>query len=89
MLANDLTDFLGFLGNEPLGYIVLGFVGLVLLIGVLIAGYEETRCGVCGLPIHRISYSWMIGGKKQRLCPRCSSRMKNKVSKAAFKSKFG
>lgn len=86
MLADDFTDYLpdGWV-YYLIGLVTVAIIGFVLLIALK----ERMRCDVCGLPIVRISYLWTIGGSKQRLCPRCSSRMKNKVSKEAFKSKFG
>jgi hypothetical protein len=67
----------------------------IILIGICVASiivsiiFRPPKCDVCGLGIKKISYSWKIGGKKQKLCPKCNSRMERKVSKEAFKSKFG
>jgi hypothetical protein len=84
MLANGVTDFMG---DNP---VIVGIVGLVLFILVFFTIFKLQRtCDVCGLPIKRKYYSWTIDGKKQTLCPKCSSRLENKVSKSAFKSRFG
>lgn len=65
------------------------FVIFVIVVFVVGAFSGKGRCGVCNSPIKRKSYSWSIGGKTQKLCPSCSSRMDRKVSKAAFIGKFG
>jgi hypothetical protein len=72
---------------DPSFYII-GGIALVIVV-VAAAFVTPAKCDICGLPIKRTSYTWTIGGKKQKLCPRCSSRMENKISKSAFKSRFG
>jgi hypothetical protein len=67
-------------------YVVIGLIGFIILVGILIAIKQaDMRCSVCGVPIIRVSYIW----GKSRMCPRCDSRMRKKLSKEAFKSKFG
>lgn len=50
---------------------------------------ESRKCDICGLDIKRTYHEWKIGGKKQILCPNCNSQMERKVSRSAFKNKFG
>lgn len=64
---------------------VVGIVVFLFIIGSLA---KPTTCSVCGQALKRNSYTWTIEGKKQVLCPKCNSRMENKVSKEAFKAKF-
>jgi len=73
----------------PFKYIALGILFVFMVILVLIGADQPTKCDVCGLPIKRSFHTWTISGKKQNLCPKCNSRLSHKVSKQAFKSRFG
>ena len=66
--------------------LILLVIGTVI---VVLACAKPSKCDVCGLPIKRTSHMWTIQGEKKRLCPKCNSQMERKVSKAAFKSKYG
>jgi hypothetical protein len=70
-------------------FMVIGVLGALFGIGVLAALSGNVRCSVCGVPLKRKTYTWTLNGKTQKVCPKCNSRMENKVSKDAFKSKFG
>lgn len=56
---------------------------------VIVEFFKPRRCGICNLPFKRKYYKWKIGGKRQYLCPGCSSRMDRKVSKERFEQRFG
>lgn len=60
---------------------------IVLVLGAIFSG--PGRCDVCGVQIKRRYYRWTIAGKKQKLCPKCNSQMERRVSKQAFKRRFG
>lgn len=64
-------------------------IGIIVLIFIISVFAGPGKCDVCGLPIKKKHYTWKIDGKKQKLCPKCNSQMERKVSKDAFKSKFG
>ena len=66
---------------------IIGAVVLVVIIALLCK--QKKRCDVCGLDIKRKSYTWKIDGKKQTLCPKCNSQVERRVSRDAFKNKFG
>jgi hypothetical protein len=71
-------------------YFVIGIIIFIVLVVVLaVIAKDQSRCSICGLPFSRLFYIWKIGGANQRLCPKCNRQMRNKVSKAAFKSKVG
>jgi hypothetical protein len=78
------------LSDNPAGLVIIGVTVVILFVIILIAAAQEPKkYDVCGLPIKQKYYTWTIQGQKQILCPKCSSQMERKVSKAAFKSKFG
>jgi ribosome-binding protein aMBF1 (putative translation factor) len=47
------------------------------------------KCDVCGRTFKRTVYRWTIGGAKKKMCPTCNRQMERRVSRSAFKSKFG
>ena len=65
---------------------VIGAIILFVIIGAL-SGPGE--CGVCEQDIKKKYYTWKIDGKKTKLCPKCNTRMENKVSKEVFNRKIG
>lgn len=65
---------------------LIGILVALLLVAAL-AG--PGRCNVCNLPIKRKYYTWKLDGRKNKLCPKCNSQMERKVSREAFKSKYG
>lgn len=65
---------------------VIAFIVIVSLISIFTPG---RRCDVCKLPIKRKYYRWVIEGKKTVLCPKCNTQMERRVSKGAFKGRFG
>lgn len=71
-----------------MGWIIFLLVIIIfpVIIGILTRPGE---CDVCGMPLKRTCYTWTLEGTKQKLCPRCNARMENKVSKEAFREKFG
>jgi len=60
--------------------------GILILLAVIV---NPGRCSVCRVPIKRKYYIWKTNGEKLRLCPKCNSQMERKVSRDAFKSKYG
>ena len=64
-------------------------IGIIILIVIIALLCKQKKCDVCGLDIKRKFYTWEIDGKKQTLCPKCNSQMERKVSKQAFKNRFG
>jgi len=66
-------------------------IGIIVVVLLLIVGMfaGPPKCDICGLAIKKTHYEWKIGGKKQKLCPKCNSLMERKVSKDAFRRKFG
>jgi ribosome-binding protein aMBF1 (putative translation factor) len=64
-------------------------IGIVVVLVVLVAFAGPGKCDVCGQPIKKTSYTWKIEGKKQKLCPKCNVQMERRVSKEAFKKRFG
>lgn len=64
-------------------------IGIIVLLFVVGFFSKPRRCDVCQLPLKRKCYNWKIDGKKQKLCPKCSQQMEGKISKAAFKKRFG
>ncbi|MBW8780343.1 MAG: hypothetical protein JF599_00430 [Verrucomicrobia bacterium] len=65
------------------------FIGIVVIVFIIALFAKSGKCDVCSLPFKNKYYNWTIEGKKQKLCPKCSQQMERRVSKAAFKSKFG
>lgn len=85
--ASTSTDFLT---DNPIGVVILvATVAILFILGLIAAVNTPKNCDVCGLPIKQKYHTWTIQGQKQTLCPKCNARMESKVSKAAFKSKFG
>ena len=64
-------------------------LGILFFVFIAWAVSKPSLCSVCGLRLKRKYYSWKIEDKTQYLCPKCNSRMEGKVSKQAFKNKFG
>lgn len=64
-------------------------IALVVAVFIMALLRKQQRCDICGLDIKRKSYTWKIDGKKQTLCPKCNSQMERKISRDAFKNKFG
>ena len=103
MLADDDSfiswdDVSNALNGVPSWAVYCSFagVGVIVILIIVIAANRHTTpsfkprpfaraCTVCGGLIIRKLYFW----GNDRMCPRCNSRMKNKVSKEAFKNRFG
>jgi len=66
-------------------WIIIAVIAFV----ILAAFADKGKCDICGLSIKRTSHTWRIGGKKQKLCPKCNNQMERRVSKNEFKKKFG
>ncbi|MCK5563770.1 MAG: hypothetical protein KAJ07_00865 [Planctomycetes bacterium] len=65
------------------------FIGIVILVIIVALFSQGSSCYVCDLPIKKKSYRWDLDGKRRTLCPKCNSQMERKISKEAFKNKFG
>lgn len=86
---NDIPSWIVYCGFAGVGAIVI----LIIVLAALksedspypLMKKGSLTCSVCGVRIIRVSYFW----GNDRMCPKCNNRMKNKVSKEAFKSKFG
>lgn len=66
-------------------WVIIGVIALVIL-GALT---RPRKCDVCGAEFKKKHYRWRMNGKKLKLCPRCNSQMERKVSRQAFKRRFG
>lgn len=64
-------------------------IGIVVVLLILAAFAAPGKCSICGLPLKRKYYNWTIRGQKQTLCPKCNGQMERKISREAFKQKFG
>ncbi len=70
--------------------LVVGVIILFVVFVIIVAlSCEQGNCDICGLSIKRKYYTWEIGGKKQKLCPKCNAQMERRVSNNAFKERFG
>jgi hypothetical protein len=65
------------------------FIGAIVLVLIITLLCRQKRCDVYGLDIKKKFYTWNIDGKKQKLYPKCNNQMERKVSREAFKNKFG
>lgn len=63
-------------------------IGVLIVWVVLKAFSGSGRCDVCNQAIKKTYYTWKIEGKKQKLCPRCNTKMESRVSSQAFRKKF-
>jgi ribosome-binding protein aMBF1 (putative translation factor) len=68
---------------------VIGIIVVVVILSIIGALAGPGSCDVCGQGIKKKYYTWQIDGKKQKLCPKCNTQMERKISKEAFKKKFG
>jgi len=68
---------------------LIALVFFAFAVGIIREIMKPRRCSVCNSPFKRRYYTWTIGGKKQHMCPGCSSRMDRKISKQKFEQKFG
>jgi len=64
-------------------------IALVVIVFIISIFAPTKRCDVCRVPIKRKYYRWTIEGKKTMLCPKCNAQMERRVSKSAFKGRFG
>ncbi len=64
-------------------------IGIIIVVLIIAVFSGSAKCDICNLPIKKKSYTYKIGGKKQTLCPKCNSQMEHKISKEAFKKRFG
>jgi len=64
-------------------------IGGFILLAILGAILKPHRCDICNIRFKRKYYTWTIEGKKQHLCPNCSSKMERRVSAVRFKGRFG
>ena len=64
-------------------------IGLVVLFILAAIFGGPGRCDVCRAPIKKAYYTWKLEGKKQKLCPHCNAQMERRISKQAFKNRFG
>lgn len=67
-------------------YWLIGFIVIVLLYKKLSL---PKSCSICKVRFKKGYYPWKIEGKNKKLCPKCNNRMENKLSREAFKDKFG
>ncbi|OCQ53774.1 hypothetical protein Ppb6_01000 [Photorhabdus australis subsp. thailandensis] len=65
---------------------VIGGIILLLILGAI---FKPSRCDICNVNFKRKYYTWEIEGKKQHLCPNCSSKMDRRISSKKFKDRFG
>jgi ribosome-binding protein aMBF1 (putative translation factor) len=68
---------------------VIAAVVIIGMLFVLAVVASPGRCSICNVPIKKKYYKWRIDGKKSRLCPKCNGQMERKVSRDAFKSRYG
>lgn len=66
-------------------WVIGGFIVLLVLSAVLTPG----SCDICGASFKKKYYTWVIAGKRQRLCPNCNSKMSRRVSNQRFNERFG
>jgi len=64
-------------------------IGGIILLVIIVLFCKPSRCAICGLTIKKKYYTWEINGKNRKICPKCNNQMEHKVSKEAFKKKFG
>ena len=64
---------------------LLAIIAVVVLVAVF---SQPKRCDIYGLPFKKKACVLKIGGKKQRVCPKCSNQLERKVGREAIKSKF-
>jgi DNA-directed RNA polymerase subunit RPC12/RpoP len=64
---------------------VLGFMAALIFLGSL---FVSRKCTVCGTRIKKKYFTWKINGEKEVMCPKCNSRMENRMSRQAFSRKF-
>jgi len=65
---------------------ILGIIALIYLYNKLSL---PKSCSICKVRFKKGYYPWTLEGKRQKLCPKCNNRMENKLSKEAFKEKYG
>lgn len=66
-------------------WIIGGFIVFVILGAML----TPVSCDICGAGFKKKYYTWVIEGKKQRLCPNCNNKMSRRVSNQRFTERFG
>jgi hypothetical protein len=87
---DDVTSVFGDSAGLALSLFVAGGIAVLIICAVVQnkgGGGKPavTKCSVCGGYIVRKYFIW----GSDMMCPRCNGRMKNKVSKDAFKNRFG
>lgn len=66
-------------------WIIGGFIVFVIFGAML----TPVSCDICGVSFKKKYYTWIIEGRKQRLCPNCNSKMSRRVSNQRFTERFG
>ncbi|TGB71782.1 hypothetical protein FFT88_23840 [Escherichia sp. E4930] len=66
-------------------WVVGGFIVFVILGAML----TPVSCDICGTSFKKKYYTWVIEGKKQRLCPDRNNKMSRRGSNQRFTERFG